>query len=107
MSVAPSPPPDGTRTPGRLFRVALGRRRREVVRGTLLTCVHQASETAVPILVGVFVDAAIVPGDTGRLALWLAILVATFTALAVGGMWATTCSTGPSCASPTTCGWRS
>ena len=49
---------------------------------------HQACETAVPILIGVIVDLAIVRRDTASLVLWLGVLAAVFVVLSLSYQWA-------------------
>lgn len=44
---------------------------------------HQVCEALVPVLVGVVVDRAIVPGDARALALWITLLALVFTALSL------------------------
>ena len=49
---------------------------------------HQASEAAVPILIGVVIDRAVLPRDPGALALWLGVLGAVFLILSFSYQWA-------------------
>ena len=44
---------------------------------------HQACEAAVPILIGVLIDRAVMPQDAGALVLWLAVLAAVFVVLSL------------------------
>lgn len=49
---------------------------------------HQASEAAVPILIGVVIDRAVLPRDPGALAVWLGVLGAVFLVLSFSYQWA-------------------
>lgn len=49
---------------------------------------HQASEAAVPILIGVVIDRAVLPRDPGALALWLGVLGSVFLVLSFSYQWA-------------------
>jgi putative ABC transport system ATP-binding protein len=73
--------PRASFTSGRLLRSAISRQRRRVAVGSVLLVSHQAGEAMVPVVVGATIDRAIVPGDTGALGLWLAVLAATFAVL--------------------------
>jgi len=79
--------PSGDEGAGRLLGALLRRHRRELGAGTALVGLHQCCEAAVPVLIGAAVDAAFVTQDAGRLALWLAALVALFAVLALAGLW--------------------
>ncbi|GAA3015634.1 ABC transporter ATP-binding protein [Streptosporangium longisporum] len=69
-----------TTGPG-VLRRTMRRNRARLGAGTVLLSLHQVCEASVPILIGVIVDRAIGPGDTGALLWWLAALAALFTAL--------------------------
>ncbi|WP_329080627.1 ABC transporter ATP-binding protein [Streptosporangium sp. NBC_01469] len=66
-----------------VLRRAMRRNAARLGAGTLLLSLHQVCEASVPILIGVIVDRAIGPGDTGSLLWWLAALAALFTALSM------------------------
>ncbi|WP_051011494.1 ABC transporter transmembrane domain-containing protein [Corynebacterium timonense] len=69
--------------PVRVMRLALTRGGRwwRLSLATLGFMLHQASEAAVPILIGVVIDRAVLPRDPGALALWLGVLGAVFLVL--------------------------
>lgn len=70
-------------TPGAVMRHAItasGRRRRLPIAALLLTG-HQGSEALVPVVIGVIVDRAIEPGDSGALIAWLGALGLLFVVL--------------------------
>ena len=64
-----------------VLRGAVAGQRRRVALGSALLVSHQAGEAMVPIVVGATIDRAVVTGDEAALALWLALLAATFAAL--------------------------
>ncbi|WGH81972.1 ABC transporter ATP-binding protein [Auritidibacter ignavus] len=72
-------------TPARVMRLALSRGGRgwRLSAATAGFILHQASEAAVPILIGVAIDRAVLPRDPGALALWLGVLGAVFLVLSV------------------------
>ncbi|TDC68059.1 ABC transporter ATP-binding protein [Actinomadura sp. GC306] len=49
--------------------------------GAVLAAGHQAGEVLVPVVIGVVIDKAILPGDAGALVRWLAVLGAVFAGL--------------------------
>jgi putative ABC transport system ATP-binding protein len=57
-----------------------------VAGSALLVSLHQASETLVPVLIGLVVDRAIVTGDGLALARWLGVLAGLFAVLAAAGL---------------------
>jgi putative ABC transport system ATP-binding protein len=63
------------------LRTAISGQRRHLVFGSGLLIAHQAGEALVPVLVGTTIDRAVVTSDGGALALWLAVLAATFAML--------------------------
>ncbi|GAA3648035.1 ABC transporter transmembrane domain-containing protein [Microbacterium marinilacus] len=77
--------PSSTPTPGGLIRHALTRGGRgwRLAGATTGYMLHQASEAAVPILIGVVIDRAVMPGDLGALVLWLGVLGAVFVVLSL------------------------
>ncbi|MCD5353034.1 ABC transporter ATP-binding protein [Kineosporia mesophila] len=68
-----------------LLRRSLLDQKRRMALASALSTGHQAGEAAVPLLVGLIIDRAVTTGDTGRLVLWLAVLLATFATLSVCG----------------------
>lgn len=82
-ATGPARPDDRPPTPhGLLLSVLTGRgRRRHVVLGTLGLMGHQVAEMLVPVVVGVTIDRAVVPGDIRALGGWLVVLLALFVAL--------------------------
>lgn len=70
---------------GAILKLALAREGRGWRLGfaTAGLMVHQACEVAVPILIGVVIDRAVMPADRGALVMWLAILGALFMVLSV------------------------
>ncbi|MDN5894042.1 MAG: ABC transporter ATP-binding protein/permease [Nocardioides sp.] len=68
-----------------MLRIALLRSRRgwRLAASTLGLVLHQAGEAAVPILIGVVIDQAVVRRDAGALALWLGVLGVVFVVLSV------------------------
>lgn len=79
-----SPAPDVT-TPRRLFGLALvaDGRGGALAAATALLVVHALAEAAVPVMIGVTVDRAVLPGDPAALAVWLGALVGVFLVLTV------------------------
>lgn len=71
------------RTPGQLFRLALAGdgRGRTLAAATALLMVHALSEAAIPVLIGLTIDRAVLPSDPRALGLWLAALLGTFVVL--------------------------
>ncbi|WP_433016266.1 ABC transporter ATP-binding protein [Kribbella sp. CA-294648] len=61
-------------TAGRVLRRAIGRHRARMIAGMLVLALHQATEVAVPITIGIFVDQAV---STGRLEplLWCVLMM--------------------------------
>ncbi|TDB92306.1 ABC transporter ATP-binding protein [Actinomadura sp. 7K534] len=49
--------------------------------GAVLAAGHQAGEVLVPVVIGVVIDKAILPGDAGALVRWIAVLGAVFAGL--------------------------
>lgn len=84
-----SPAPDVT-TPRRLFGLALvaDGRGGALAAATALLVVHALAEAAVPVMIGVTVDRAVLPGDPAALAAWLGALVGVFLVLTVSYQWA-------------------
>ncbi|GAA4196264.1 ABC transporter ATP-binding protein [Streptosporangium oxazolinicum] len=74
---------DPAMTGAGVLRRAMRRNAARLGAGTLLISLHQVCEASVPILIGVIVDRATGPGDTGALLWWLAALAALFTALSL------------------------
>ena len=72
------PPPTATA----LLRGAVRDRRRDLVVSSLLVALHQLSEAAVPVVVGVVIDVAVSTGDAGALLRWLAVVAGVFVVLA-------------------------
>ncbi|MFI2103935.1 ABC transporter transmembrane domain-containing protein [Isoptericola sp. NPDC019693] len=83
MQTSPEPPP--AVTVRSMLEVALSRegRGRRLGLATFGYVLHQACETAVPILIGVIVDQAIVRRDAASLALWLGVLAVLFVVLSL------------------------
>ena len=75
---------------GSMLSLALARggRGRRLGFATFGYVVHQACETAIPILIGVVVDLAIVRHDIASLILWLGVLGAVFVVLSLSYQWA-------------------
>lgn len=65
-----------------VMRQAVVGQRRYLVPGTLLLVTHQVAESIVPVVIGVVIDRATGPGDTGALIRWLVLLGALFAVLA-------------------------
>jgi len=84
-----SPAPVVT-TPRRLFGLALvaDGRGGALAAATALLVVHALAEAAVPVMIGVTVDRAVLPGDPAALATWLGALVGVFLVLTVSYQWA-------------------
>ncbi len=78
----PDPVPPATASA--LIRRSLGRQRRALVGSTALITLWQVCETLVTVLIGILIDRAVAPGDTGQLVLWDAILCLHFTVLSLG-----------------------
>lgn len=76
---------DVPRTTGHMLRIALvqGGRGWRLSASTLGLIMHQAGEAAVPVLIGVVIDQAVVRRDPVRLAVWLSVLAAVFVLLSV------------------------
>jgi ABC-type bacteriocin/lantibiotic exporter with double-glycine peptidase domain len=72
-----------TTTPGRLFGIALSAQGRGVALtgATLLLMVHSLAEAAIPVIIGVTIDRAVLPSDPAALGLWLGVLVGVFLVL--------------------------
>ncbi|MGP5252915.1 MULTISPECIES: ABC transporter transmembrane domain-containing protein [Brachybacterium] len=68
-----------------MLRVALARdgRDRRLAACTAGLMLHQACEAAVPILIGVVIDRAVMPRDGAALVLWLGLLAAVFVVLSL------------------------
>ncbi len=64
-----------------VLRRAVRGQRRDVVASSLLVAVHQLSEAAVPVVVGVVIDLAVSTGDATALLRWSAAVVAVFAVL--------------------------
>lgn len=67
-------------TPGHLFRIALvsGGRGWALVLATVLLMMHALAEAAIPVLIGVVVDRAILASDWAALGAWLIALLGVF-----------------------------
>ncbi|MEM9034692.1 MAG: ABC transporter ATP-binding protein [Actinomycetota bacterium] len=72
--------------PSRLVRTATRRRRRDLIVGSIFVMFHQASETVVPIMIGVAIDRAVVTGDGAAMARWVGALAVVFTMLTCAGL---------------------
>ena len=59
--------------------------RGDLALGAVCASTHQASEAAVPILIGVIIDRGVATGDAGATALWIGVLVGVFVVLAAAG----------------------
>ena len=72
-------------TPGRVIRFALTRHGRawRLILATTGFMLHQASEAAVPVLIGVIIDNAIAEGNPAALALWVGVLGVVFVVLSL------------------------
>ncbi len=68
-------------TGGRIVRRTLTRNKRNVSIGTVLICIHQLAETAVPITLGWIIDSAIASGDVSWFIGSIAALAALFLSL--------------------------
>ncbi|MCC8926223.1 ABC transporter ATP-binding protein [Rhodococcus sp. I2R] len=68
-------------TGGRIVRRTLTRNKRNVSIGTLLICIHQLAETAVPITLGWIIDSSIASGDVSWFIGSIAALAALFLSL--------------------------
>lgn len=71
---------------GPLLRSLLRGQWRGVTGGTVLVTLHQGAEAAVPVVIGLAVDAAIATRDAGALVVWLGALVGVFAVLAPAGL---------------------
>lgn len=74
-----------TTTPRRLFAIALSAEGRgaALALATGLLVVHSLSEAAIPIVIGVTIDRAVLPEDPVALALWLGVLLGVFLVLTI------------------------
>jgi len=74
-----------TRTPRRLFAIALASEGRGIAltAATALLVVHSLAEAAIPVIIGATIDRAVLPADPGALVVWLGVLVGTFLVLTV------------------------
>lgn len=72
--------------PPRLLGPALRRRWWPVAAGAVLATLHQASETAVPVVVGLVIDQAVVTGDASAMVLWAGVVVGLFLVLGTAGL---------------------
>ncbi|MHC9046592.1 ABC transporter transmembrane domain-containing protein [Microbacterium saperdae] len=74
-----------TNTPRRLFGIALSAEGRGIALAgaTALLIVHALAEATIPVIIGATIDRAVLPADPAALALWIAVLVATFLVLTV------------------------
>ncbi|MFT7024633.1 MAG: putative ABC transport system ATP-binding protein, partial [Rhodococcus sp. (in: high G+C Gram-positive bacteria)] len=72
---------DNQVTGGRIVRRTLTRNKRNVSIGTLLICIHQLAETAVPITLGWIIDSSIASGDVSWFIGSIAALAALFLSL--------------------------
>lgn len=72
-------------TPGRLFTIALTAQGRgySLAAATTLLMLHAVAEAAIPVLIGVTIDRAVLPADWRLLALWLGILLGVFLVLTI------------------------
>ena len=72
-------------TPRRLFAIALGTQGRgtALVAATGLLMVHALAEAAIPVVIGVTIDRAVLPADPVALAAWLGLLIGVFLVLTV------------------------
>lgn len=72
-------------TPGGLFRVALAAEGRgfALTAATALLMMHALAEAAIPVMIGLTIDLAVLPADPAALALWLGLLLALFVVLTV------------------------
>lgn len=84
MVTMPNFPPSQLVTPAKLFRTSLFASKRGLLLalGTAGLVGHQIAESLVPVLIGVIVDKAIIPGDAKALALWTGVMAAVFLLLA-------------------------
>jgi putative ABC transport system ATP-binding protein len=74
---------DAAWTGPRVLRRTITRHARRLGVGSILIAAHQLCEVAVPILIGVIVDRAIVTGSVHAIVLWIAALAALFLTLTV------------------------
>ena len=72
-----------TTSPGRLFRIALAAEGRggALAAATLLLVLHALAEAAIPVMIGLTIDRAVLPRDPAALGLWLGLLLVVFLAL--------------------------
>ncbi|MFZ4895024.1 ABC transporter transmembrane domain-containing protein [Plantibacter sp. Mn2098] len=72
-------------TPRRLFQLALTTEGRgfALAGATVLLMVHSLAEAAIPVIIGVTIDRAVLPADPVALAVWLGALVGVFLVLTV------------------------
>jgi putative ABC transport system ATP-binding protein len=70
-------------TAGGLLRRVLRRHRGRISAGVFMLCVHQASEAAVPVAIGIVIDRAVATGDATAIALSVLGLAALFTVLSL------------------------
>lgn len=84
MVTMPNFPSSQLVTPAKLFRTSLFASKRGLLLalGTAGLVGHQIAESLVPVLIGVIVDKAIIPGDAKALALWTGVMAAVFLLLA-------------------------
>lgn len=74
-----------TTTPRRLFGIALAEQGRgaALTAATALLMLHALAEAAIPVLIGITIDRAVLPADRIALILWLGVLVGVFVVLTV------------------------
>lgn len=72
-------------TPRRLFGIALAEQGRGVAltAATALLMLHALAEAAIPVLIGITIDRAVLPDDRVALAFWLGVLAGVFAVLTV------------------------
>ena len=72
-------------TPRRLFAIALSTQGRgtALVAATGLLMVHALAETAIPVIIGITIDRAVLPADPMALTGWLGVLIGVFLVLTV------------------------
>jgi ABC-type bacteriocin/lantibiotic exporter with double-glycine peptidase domain len=72
-----------TRTPQRLFGIALAAEGRGVAlaAATTLLVLHALAEATIPVIIGATIDRAVLPADPAALAIWLGVLLGTFLVL--------------------------
>ena len=74
---------DESTTPRQLILRSMFAVNRLTVPATALMVVQQASQAAVPIVIGLAIDRAVAPYDGGSLVWWLAALVGVYVVLAI------------------------